>query len=171
MSSTGPGPWLTGLLPTTKSGTAQLSSAAGSGRERSENRGRIPWPHAIFDGMERVSGIGGYFFRAADPEALAAWYEANLGIVGVGGAPWEQEAGMTVFAPFPADTDYFGRREQQTMLNFRVTDLDAMLAQLRAAGATVEDDVIDESYGRFGYAVDPEGNRFELWQPLDPTGS
>ncbi|MFC6237060.1 VOC family protein [Longivirga aurantiaca] len=117
--------------------------------------------------MERVSGIGGYFFRAADPEALTSWYEANLGIAGVGGAPWEQEAGMTVFAPFPADTDYFGRREQQTMLNFRVTDLDAMLAQLRAAGATVEDDVIDESYGRFGYAVDPEGNRFELWQPLD----
>jgi predicted enzyme related to lactoylglutathione lyase len=116
--------------------------------------------------MERVSGIGGFFFRAQDPEALGAWYEQNLGISVTSPAPWVQEAGMTVFAPFPADTDYFGRREQQVMLNFRVPDLDAMLAQLRAAGATVEDDVIDESYGRFGYAVDPEGNRFELWQPL-----
>jgi predicted enzyme related to lactoylglutathione lyase len=116
--------------------------------------------------MERVSGIGGFFFRAQDPEALGAWYERNLGISVTSPEPWVQEAGMTVFAPFPADTDYFGRREQQVMLNFRVHDLDSMLAQLRAAGATVEDDIIDESYGRFGYAVDPEGNRFELWQPL-----
>lgn len=117
--------------------------------------------------MERVSGIGGLFFRASDPEALAAWYETNLGIAGVGsGAPWEQEAGPTVFAPFPADTDYFGRQEQRFMLNFRVADLDAMLAQLRAVGAAVEDDIVEEPYGRFGYASDPEGNRFELWQPL-----
>lgn len=116
--------------------------------------------------MERVSGIGGFFFRAQDPEALGAWYEANLGITGMASGPWMQEGGMTVFAPFPADTDYFGRREQQVMLNFRVPDLDAMLAQLRAAGAIVEDVVVEESYGRFGYAVDPEGNRFELWQPL-----
>lgn len=117
--------------------------------------------------MERVSGIGGYFFRAQDPEALRDWYAANLGIPRMESGGWVQEAGMTVFAPFPADTDYFGRRDQQVMLNFRVPDLDAMLAQLRAAGATVEDDVVEEGYGRFGYAVDPEGNRFELWQPLD----
>ena len=118
--------------------------------------------------MERVGGIGGFFFRAQDPEALAAWYASALGIASVtDGAPWEQEAGMTVFAPFPADTDYFGSREQPFMLNFRVTDLDAMLTQLREAGAAVEDDVVQESYGRFGYARDPEGNRFELWQPLD----
>jgi predicted enzyme related to lactoylglutathione lyase len=70
-----------------------------------------------------------------------------------------------VFAPFPTDTDYFGRLEQQTMLNFRVDDLDAMLEQLRAAGVTVDDEVAEASYGRFGHAVDPEGNRFELWQP------
>jgi glyoxylase I family protein len=120
--------------------------------------------------MERVLGIGGYFFRAKDPKALAAWYQANLGITAdPAGRPWEQEAGMTVFAPFPADTDYFGRMDQQTMLNFRVASLDAMLAQLRAAGAVVEDEVIEESYGRFGYAVDPEGNRFELWEPVGAT--
>lgn len=122
--------------------------------------------------MERVLGIGGYFFRAKDPDALAAWYEANLGITGVAsGRPWEQEAGMTVFAPFAADTDYFGRMDQQTMLNFRVASLEAMLAQLRAAGVVVEDEIIDESYGRFGYAVDPEGNRFELWEPLEPPNA
>lgn len=119
--------------------------------------------------MEKVTGIGGFFFRARDPEALAAWYETNLGITRVGaGLPWQQEAGFTVFSPFPADTDYFGRMDQQTMLNFRVSDLDAMLDQLRAAGGPVEDEVTEESYGRFGYATDPEGNRFELWQPLEP---
>jgi glyoxylase I family protein len=118
--------------------------------------------------MERVVGIGGYFFRAKDPEALAAWYEINLGISSMATrSSWEQEAGPTVFAPFPADTDYFGRRDQQTMLNFRVANLDAMLTQLRAAGASVEDETSDASYGRFGHAVDPEGNRFELWEPSE----
>jgi catechol 2,3-dioxygenase-like lactoylglutathione lyase family enzyme len=117
--------------------------------------------------MERVVGIGGFFFRAADPESLAAWYETNLGIPGLSSGAWEQEAGPTVFAPFPADTDYFGRSDQQAMLNFRVTDLDAMLAQLRAAGATVEDEISEASFGRFGHAVDPEGNRFELWERFE----
>ena len=116
--------------------------------------------------MERVVGIGGFFFRAQDPDALAAWYEANLGIASMASKwSWEQEAGPTVFAPFPADTDYFGRSDQQTMLNFRVNDLDAMLAQLRAAGATVDDEIAEASFGRFGHATDPEGNRFELWEP------
>ena len=118
--------------------------------------------------MERVSGIGGLFFRAKDPEALAAWYESSLGIASMQSRwSWEQEAGPTVFAPFPADTYYFGRSDQQTMLNFRVADLDAMLAQLRAAGAVVEDEIAEASYGRFAHASDPEGNRFELWEPAD----
>jgi predicted enzyme related to lactoylglutathione lyase len=116
--------------------------------------------------MERVLGIGGYFFRASDPEALASWYENNLGITSMSTEwSWEQEQGPTVFAPFAADTDYFGRMEQQTMLNFRVSNLDAMLAQLRGAGAVVEDEISQASYGRFGHAIDPEGNRFELWEP------
>jgi len=119
-------------------------------------------------GMERVLGIGGYFFRAKDPEALAAWYEANLGIASMASNwSWEQEAGPTVFAPFPADTDYFGRADQQTMLNFRVTNLDAMLTQLRAAGASVDEDISEASFGKFGHAIDPEGNRFELWEPAE----
>jgi predicted enzyme related to lactoylglutathione lyase len=81
---------------------------------------------------------------------------------------WEQEAGPTVFSPFPADTEYFGRRDQHCMENFRVADLDAMLNQLRRAGVGVDDEVQEmEGVGRFGWAYDPEGNRFELWQPTD----
>ncbi len=122
--------------------------------------------------VERVLGIGGVFFRANDPTALAAWYHEHLGIdptpEDADGEPWVQEAGPTAFAPFPAATDYFGRPEQQWMLNFRVRNLDAMLDQLRSAGATVDDETQTyEGIGRFGWAVDPEGNRFELWEPPD----
>lgn len=119
-------------------------------------------------GMERVLGIGGLFFRARDPMGLARWYQDNLGLSAYPASdePWQQEAGPTVFAPFEADTEYFGRRDQQSMVNFRVRDLDAMLAQLRTAGAVVDDTVTEESYGRFGWVTDPEGNRIELWQPL-----
>ena len=119
--------------------------------------------------MTHVTGIGGFFFRAQDPDALTAWYERHLGIPPVGSAagPWQTEAGITAFTPFPADTDYFGRPEQQAMLNLRVRDLDALLKELREAGANVDDTMIDESYGRFGYVTDPEGNRIELWEPTD----
>jgi catechol 2,3-dioxygenase-like lactoylglutathione lyase family enzyme len=119
--------------------------------------------------MERVTGIGGVFLRSRDPGALARWYRERLGVDAYSeeaDVPWWQESGPTVFAPFPHDTDYFGRREQGWMLNFRVGDLDAMLAQLRDAGVTVDDDVqVMEGIGRFGWATDPEGNRFELWEP------
>ena len=120
--------------------------------------------------MERVLGIGGVFFKARDPKALAAWYREHLGIPVeadqaygslASGAAGEQ----TVWSTFPADTTYFGSGLAPFMVNYRVRDLDAMLAQLRAAGARVEDRVEDHEYGRFGWAVDPEGNRFELWQP------
>jgi predicted enzyme related to lactoylglutathione lyase len=119
--------------------------------------------------MERATGIGGAFFRAKDPVALARWYTEHLGVDTVSDdedVVWWQAEGPTVFAPFAADTDYFGRPDQQWMLNFRVPDLDAMLAQLRDAGATVDDRVeLMEGIGRFGWATDPEGNRFELWEP------
>ena len=115
--------------------------------------------------MERVLGIGGYFVRAADPEALGAWYRDCLGLDADEHGLWQPEPGPTVFAAFEADTDYLGSREQRTMLNFRVRDLDAMLAQLRAAGADVADEVQDmDGVGRFGWVTDPEGNRIELWQ-------
>ena len=119
--------------------------------------------------MERATGIGGIFLRANDPTALARWYAANLGVDAYSeeqDGVWLQTEGPTVFSPFPEDTDYFGRREQGTMINYRVSDLDAMRAQLAAAGATVDEAVQElEGIGRFAWAFDPEGNRFELWEP------
>jgi predicted enzyme related to lactoylglutathione lyase len=116
--------------------------------------------------MERVLGIGGHFMRAADPAALGAWYRECLGLDADEMGLWHQEAGPTVFAAFDSDTEYFGSRTQQVMLNFRVRDLDAMLAQLRAKNADVADDTQEmEGVGRFGWVTDPEGNRIELWQP------
>jgi predicted enzyme related to lactoylglutathione lyase len=119
------------------------------------------------DGMERVLGIGGYFLRAADPSALSAWYRDCLGLDADENGEWHQQPGPTVFATFDADTDYLGSREQQSMLNFRVADLDAMLAQLRSKGAEVAEETQQmEGVGRFGWVTDPAGNRVELWQPV-----
>jgi predicted enzyme related to lactoylglutathione lyase len=117
--------------------------------------------------MERVLGIGGYFLRADDPAALNAWYRDCLGLDADDNGLWSQSNGPTVFATFESDTDYFGTRDQQTMLNFRVRDLEAMLAQLRATGADVAEETQDMAgVGRFGWVTDPAGNRIELWQPI-----
>jgi len=113
--------------------------------------------------MEKVEGIGGIFFRARNPDVLTAWYRDMLGVGGEGYEPWQQQAGPTVFTPFAQDTEYFGRPEQAWMINFRVRDLDAMVAQLTAAGIAVTTETY--SYGRFGRLHDPEGNPIELWQP------
>ena len=122
--------------------------------------------------MERVTGIGGVFFRATEPTALQEWYATHLGLpIGDHGTLFTAEAGaVTVWSTFPADTTYFGPGGQQLMVNYRVNDLDAMLAQLRAAGVEVVGEVeAMEGVGRFGWAVDPEGNRFELWEPAPGT--
>lgn len=114
--------------------------------------------------MAQATGIGGVFFRARNPEALAAWYEKHLG-VGGGDEPWSQQAGYTVFAPFPAGTDYFPA-DRAFMLNFRVDDLDALLARLKVFGIAAETrEEWDGPHGRFARIHDPEGNPVELWQP------
>jgi predicted enzyme related to lactoylglutathione lyase len=120
--------------------------------------------------VERVLGIGGVFFKARDPQALAAWYREHLGVPveanQTHGAFTSSAAGeQTVWSAFPVDTGYFGPNSGSCMLNYRVRNLDAMLAQLRAAGAKVDDRVEAYEYGRFGWASDPEGNRIELWEP------
>lgn len=116
--------------------------------------------------MERVLGIGGYFLRAADPASLGAWYRDCLGLDADENGLWQQEPGPTVFATFEQATEYFGSRSQQAMINFRVRNLDAMLAQLRTTGADVAPETYDmDGVGRFGWVTDPEGNRIELWQP------
>jgi predicted enzyme related to lactoylglutathione lyase len=116
--------------------------------------------------MERVLGIGGYFVRAADPAALGAWYRECLGLDTDENGLWNQASGPTVFATFESGTDYFGSQTQQSMLNFRVRDLEAMLTQLRTHGADVDDETQElEGVGRFGWVTDPQGNRIELWEP------
>ena len=118
--------------------------------------------------MEKVLGIGGFFFRSKDHKGLAAWYEQHLGVAQVPtsyeGHPWRQEAGVTVFAPFKLDSKYFGNPEKQWMLNFRVASLDAMVAQLRGAGIEVEVDPETYPNGRFALLKDPEGNPIQLWE-------
>ena len=115
--------------------------------------------------MERVLGLGGHFLRATDPAALTAWYRDSLGLDIDEHGMWQQQAGPTVFAAFEAETDYFGSRDQQVMLNFRVRDLDAMLRQLREQGAAVDAETQEmDGIGKFGWVTDPEGNRIELWE-------
>jgi predicted enzyme related to lactoylglutathione lyase len=120
--------------------------------------------------MERILGIGGIFLKARDPKALADWYREHLGVpIEPGqtyGALTSTGAGeQTVWSSFPADTKYFGPGPATSMVNYGVNNLPAMLAQLRAAGAQVEERIEEYDYGRFGWAADPEGNRFELWEP------
>jgi predicted enzyme related to lactoylglutathione lyase len=118
--------------------------------------------------MERVTGIGGVFQRGGRAGGLQAWYAEHLGIEMTewGAKPFEwTPGGSTTWAVFDHDTEYFGRPEQAFMVNFRVADLDAMLAQLRSAGVEVIDALDESEHGRFGWAVDPEGTRFELWEP------
>ena len=118
--------------------------------------------------MEKVKGIGGVFFRSADPVALADWYKTHLGIdpapTDMNTPPWIADGGVTVFAPFAEDTTYFPER-QQVMINFRVSDMDAMLEQLSAAGIEPFNTQTMEGLGRFAHITDPEGNAIELWEP------
>ena len=127
--------------------------------------------------MERVLGIGGIFFKAKDKQALGAWYRDNLGVPleeAWGGAvfPWRVEGvgaePYTVWSPFEADTTYFEPSEKPFMINLLVRDLDAMRAQLIANGCEVDERVEENEFGRFGWVMDPEGNRIELLQP--PAG-
>lgn len=117
-----------------------------------------------------VTGIGGLFFRSGDPEGRAAWYREHLGISAGHDGIWQQDAGMTVFAPFAADSDYFAA-DQAFMLNLRVTDLESLLASLEESGIAVErrDEWTATEYGSFARIHDPEGLPIELWEPPEDT--
>jgi predicted enzyme related to lactoylglutathione lyase len=119
--------------------------------------------------MEKVTGIGGLFFRAKDPKALAKWYSDQLGINLVpsndNDSAWRQEAGPCAFQPFPEKTTYFGDESKQWMVNFRVRDMDKIASQLRSAGITINIDPKTYPNGRFAHLHDPEGNPIELWEP------
>jgi len=124
--------------------------------------------------MARVTGLGGVFLKAKDKAALTAWYKQHLGIPvqDWGGAQffWKDDGGPSeqaynVWTLFKSDTTYFAPSEKPFMLNFRVDDLHALIAQLRAAGCAVDDKVDDSEYGKFGWVTDPEGTKIELWEP------
>lgn len=130
-------------------------------------------PAANSTAKETVTGIGGYFFRAHDPKVLSQWYQDHLGISvtpqSLNDPVWNQQAGPTVFSPFPEKTNYFGDATKQWMINFRVANLDKMAAQLEAAGIAVKVDPTTYPNGRFARIHDPEGNPIELWQPMNPA--
>ncbi|MCC7096138.1 MAG: VOC family protein [Thermomonas sp.] len=122
--------------------------------------------------MKRVTGIGGIFFKSADPKRLCAWYRDHLGldVTDWGGVifPWggpDSAPGMTLWSPFAAGTDYMAPSEASFMVNFRVADVAALLAALRAEGCDVLDKTDDSEHGKFGWVIDPDGNKIELWEP------
>lgn len=125
--------------------------------------------------MKRVTGIGGVFFKSRDPQALAAWYRDHLGLdvqawcgVAFRWADDGSPGGSTIWSPFKDDTAYFAPSTAPFMINYRVADLHALLAALRAEGCQVMDKVEESEQGKFGWVIDPEGNKLELWQP--PAG-
>lgn len=125
--------------------------------------------------MKRVTGIGGIFFKAKDPEKLRAWYQKHLGLeLDADGSvvfdcPEEQrKAAQTVWFLFPDDTKYFDPSSAPFMINYRVENLAGLLEQLRSEGVKVDERVEEYEYGRFGWVMDPEGNRIELWEPGVP---
>jgi predicted enzyme related to lactoylglutathione lyase len=123
--------------------------------------------------MKRVTGIGGIFFKSKDPDRLREWYRKHLGIESEswGGISfdWQDDprtdGGATAWSVFPDTTKYFGPADKPFMINLRVQDLTWLLEQLRAEGLEVEANA-DESFGKFGWVTDPDGNRVELWEPL-----
>ena len=122
--------------------------------------------------MKRVTGIGGIFFKAKDPRALGAWYRDHLGldVTEWNGAIFNwggdgSEPGMTIWSPFAADTTYMAPSTSSFMINFRVADLDALIAALKAEGCDVVDKTESSEQGKFGWVIDPEGNKVELWEP------
>ena len=119
--------------------------------------------------MPRVTGIGGVFFKSANPDRLYEWYEKHLGMArGEGGVLFRDDPGTTVWAVFPASTKYVEPSTAPFMLNYRVDDLDGMLEKLRAEGVDIDPKREDYEYGRFAWIRDPDGNRIELWEPRTP---
>ena len=122
--------------------------------------------------MARVTGLGGIFYKVADPEKTKAWYHETLGIGGEWGAmfPFKKEVGegFTLFSPFKSDSDYFAPSGLPFMVNLRVDDLDGMVADLASKGVEILGRQ-DEDYGRFAWILDPDGVKVELWQQLGPA--
>jgi predicted enzyme related to lactoylglutathione lyase len=149
-----------------------LSIVLGCGCASHSREAGGPTPKAKEPPTEQVTGIGGVFFKARDPKAMAAWYREHLGIQSKGGFAlftWREkehpeEVGRTTWALFPTNTAYFGPSSPALMINYRVAHLERLLEQLRRDGVKIEK-TEDSDYGRFAWITDPEGNRIELWEP------
>jgi len=126
--------------------------------------------------MQRVTGLGGVFIKAKDPKALCEWYQRHLGVEFNGNTyisfQWINQnhptaPGSTVFSFFSENTKYFEPSKASCMINFRVKDLEALLLVLREEGVQIEGDMLKEDYGKFCWIMDPEGNKIELWEPIE----
>lgn len=125
--------------------------------------------------MKKVTGIGGIFFKSQDPQKIKSWYVEHLGLkaddYGVIfhwlHADKPEQKGLTQWSAFKADTKYFAPSEKEFMINYTVEDLEALVAELKAAGVTICDEIETYSYGKFVHIMDPDGNKIELWQPME----
>lgn len=127
------------------------------------------------DNTPKVTGIGGIFFTASDPELIKNWYGKNLGLaIDDFGSPFEfrnannpEEINYLRWSPFDKSTDYFAPSEKQFMVNYRVQHIDELVKKLKENGVTIVDDIQSYDYGKFVHIMDPDGNKIELWEPVD----
>lgn len=122
--------------------------------------------------MKRVTGLGGVFFKTSDPKKIKEWYKTHLGVGEIFSwkevdAPEAQPNAMTVWSPFKADTDYFNPSQKPFMFNYRVENLVELLKALKEEGVEVVGEIQEFPYGKFGWIMDPDGNKIELWEPKD----
>jgi len=125
--------------------------------------------------MKKVTGLGGVFFKCADPQGMNEWYAKNLGLTtSIYGATFEwrqaddpSKKGTTAWCTFPQDTKYFNPSAKPFMINYRVDDIVALVAELKRAGVTLIDEISEYDYGKFVHVLDPEGNIIELWEPRE----
>jgi predicted enzyme related to lactoylglutathione lyase len=125
--------------------------------------------------MKKVTGIGGIFFKCKDPKKVTEWYQKHLGLdANPYGATFEWFEGddaskkaQTQWTPFPETTKYFDPSPREFMINYRVADLEALVEELKKEGVTILDDIATYDYGKFVHILDSEGNKIELWEPID----
>ena len=127
------------------------------------------------DNTPKVTGIGGIFFRSKDPKVIKEWYGANLGLaINEWGSPFEfrnahrpEEINYLQWSAFDENTDYFEPSKKEFMINYRVQNIEGLVRQLREKGVTIVDEIVEYDYGKFVHILDPEGNKIELWEPVD----
>lgn len=144
-------------------------------RAEYQNNQLITEPIKTTEVTPKVTGVGGIFFKAKDPAALRDWYGENLGIaIMPTGSPFEfrnahrpEEINYLIWSPFPQDTDALDPSEKEFMINYRVQNIDGLIKNLKAAGITIVDEINEVGYGKFIHILDLEGNKIELWEPID----